>query len=109
MGSRPVPIPIMVELKKYVSYLDSKQEKLFKDYFSLYTWTKIRKKLSLEDYTFHDLRKTFGSVLAQRGVSTAVIQKLLEHSSSDLTNRVYTNVDPVLRHAVDQIPANDWL
>ena len=23
--------------------------------------------------------------------------------------RVYTNVDPVLRHAVDQIPAADWL
>jgi len=35
--------------------------------------------------------------------------KLLEHSSPDLTNKVYTNVDPVLRHAVDQIPVGDWL
>ena len=109
MGSRPVPVPIMAELKKYVSGLDAKQEKIFNDNFSRYWWTKIRKKLGLEDYTFHDLRKTFGSVLAQRGVSTAVIQKLLEHSSPDLTNKVYTNVDPVLRHAVDQIPAGDWL
>ena len=109
MGSRPVPVPIMDELKKYVSGLDAKQEKLFNDNFSQYWWTKIRKKLGLADYTFHDLRKTFGSVLAQRGVSTAVIQKLLEHSSADLTNKVYTNVDPVLRHAVDQIPASDWL
>jgi integrase len=109
MGSRPVPVPIMAELKKYVSGLDAKQEKIFNDNFSRYRWTKIRKKLGLEDYTFHDLRKTFGSVLAQRGVSTAVIQKLLEHSSPDLTNKVYTNVDPVLRHAVDQIPAGDWL
>lgn len=109
MGSRPVPIPIMIELKKYISELDPKQEKIFNDNFSRYTWTKIRKKLSLEDYTFHDLRRTFGSVLAQRGISTAVIQKLLEHSSADLTNKVYTNVDPVLRHAVDQIPASDWL
>jgi integrase len=58
---------------------------------------------------FHDLRKTFGSILAQNGVSTAVTQKLLEHSSPDLTNKVYTNVDPVLRHAVDQIPVRDWL
>ena len=99
----------MAELKKCVSGLDAKQEELFNDYFSRYTWTKIRKKLSLEDYTFHDLRKIFGSILAQRGVSIAVIQKLLEHSSPDLTNRVYTNVDPVLRHAVDQIPASDWL
>jgi integrase len=109
MGSRPVPVPIMTELKKYVSGLDAKQEKLFTDYFSRYTWTKIRRKLGLEDYTFHDLRKTFGSILAQRGVSTAVIQKLLEHSSPDLTNKVYTNVDPVLQHAVDQIPVSDWL
>ncbi len=109
MGSRPIPVPIMAELKKYVSGLDARQENLFNDNFSRYTWTKIRQKLGLEDYTFHDLRKTFGSVLAQRGVSTAVIQKLLEHSSADLTNKVYTNVDPVLRHAVDQIPASDWL
>ena len=109
MGPRPVPVPIMAELKKYVSGLDIKQEKIFNNYFSRYTWTKIRRKLSLEDFTFHDLRKTFGSVLAQRGVSTAVIQKLLEHSSPDLTNKVYTNFDPVLRHAVNKIPVSDWL
>ena len=109
MGSRPVPVPIMAELKKYVSELDAKQEDIFIDNFSRYRWTQIRRKLKLEDYTFHDLRKTFGSVLAQRGISTAVIQKLLEHSSPDLTNKVYTNVDPVLRHAVDQIPVSDWL
>jgi len=109
MGSRPVPVPIMAELKKYVSNLDSKQEKIFKRRFNQYRWTQIRQKLGLCDFTFHDLRKTFGSVLAQNGVSTAVVQRLLEHSSPDLTNKVYMNVDPVLRHAVDQIPAGDWL
>jgi integrase len=88
MGSRPVPVPIMVELKKYVSGLDTEQENIFNDNFSRYRWTQIRRKLKLEDFTFHDLRKTFGSVLAQRGVSTAVIQKLLEHSSPDLTNKI---------------------
>jgi len=109
MGSRPVPVPIMVELKKYVSGLDPKQEKIFTDCFKQYRWNQIRKKLGLGDFKFHDLRKTFGSILAQNGVSTAVTQKLLEHSSSDLTNKVYTNVDPVLRQAVDQIPDDDWL
>jgi integrase len=109
MGSRPVPVPIMAELKKYVSGLDAGQEKIFNDNFSRYRWKQIRRKLKLDDFKFHDLRKTFGSVLAQNGVSTAVIQKLLEHSSPNLTNKVYTNVDPVLRHAVDQIPVGDWL
>ena len=109
MGSRPVPVPIMAELKKYVSKLDAEQENIFNDNFSRYRWKQIRRKLKLDDFKFHDLRKTFGSVLAQNGVSTAVIQKLLEHSSPDLTNKVYTNVDPVLRQAVDQIPAGDWL
>ena len=109
MGSRPVPIPIMAELKQYVSGLDAGQEKIFNDNFSRYRWTQIRRKLGLEDFTFHDLRKTFGSVLAQRGISTAVIQKLLEHSSPDLTNKVYMNVDPVLRQTVDLIPADEWL
>jgi len=89
--------------------LDPKQEKTFNRRFNQYRWTQIRKKLGLGDFKFHYLRKTFGSVLAQNGVSTAVVQRSLEHSSSDLTNKVYMNVDPVLRHAVDQIPADDWL
>ena len=109
MGSRPVPVPIMAELKKYVSGFNPEQEKIFRDRFNQYRWNKIRDKLGLGDFKFHDLRKTFGSILAQNGVSTAVTQRLLEHSSSDLTNKVYTNVDPVLRQAVDLIPAGDWL
>jgi hypothetical protein len=48
-------------------------------------------------------------LLAQDDVSTVVIQRLLEHSSPDLTNKVYTNVDPVLRHAIDAMPVEDWL
>ncbi len=109
MGSRPVPIRIMEELKKYVSELKPNQEKIFIDRFNQYRWDQIRKKLVLGDFKFHDLRKTFCSVLAQNGISTAVTQRLLEHSSPNLTNKVYTNVGPVLRYAVDQIPVDDWL
>ena len=105
MGSRPVPIRVMEELKEYVSGLDPKQERLFTDSFSQCRWDTLRKLIAVSDLRFHDLRKTFCSILAQKGISTAVTQKLLEHSSSDLTNKIYTNVDPVLRHAVNQIPA----
>jgi len=109
MGSRPVPVPIMAELKKYVSGLDAEQEKIFNDRFSQYRWDKIRQKVGLADFKFHDLRKTFGSMLAQNGVSTAVTQRLLEHSSPNLTNKVYTNVDPVPRQSVNQLPIERWL
>ena len=48
-------------------------------------------------------KKCINNIILSR-ISTAVTQKLLEHSSPNLTNKVYANVDPVLRHAVDQIP-----
>jgi hypothetical protein len=48
-------------------------------------------------------------MLAQNGVSTAVTQRLLEHSSPNLTNKVYMNVDPVLHNAIEQLHIGDWL
>ncbi|MHC4337820.1 MAG: tyrosine-type recombinase/integrase [Planctomycetota bacterium] len=77
--------------------------------FSYKKWKEVCNTIHLPNLKFHDLRKTLASVLAQRGVSTAVTQRLLEHSSPNLTNKVYTNVDPVLRHAVEQLPVNEWL
>ena len=109
MGSRPVSAAVMTELSKYISEFDPRQEKIFNDNFSHKRWKKICKAAGLADLKFHDLRKTFGSMLAQNGISTAVTQKLLEHSSPRLTNKIYTNVDPVLRHAVEQLPVGDWL
>jgi len=109
MASRPVSAEIMSELSKYVCGLDVGQEKLFCTKFNHRKWRKICKMAGLASLKFHDLRKTFCSMLAQNGVSTAVTQRLLEHSSPHLTNKVYTNVDPVLRHAVEQLPVGDWL
>ncbi len=109
MGSRPVPAAVMAELTKYVSVLGVGQEKLFNDNFRHKRWKKICEGAGLADLKFHDLRKTFASSLAQRGILTAVTQRLLEHSSPNLTNKVYINVDPVLRHAVEQLPVDKWL
>ncbi|MHC4115071.1 MAG: tyrosine-type recombinase/integrase, partial [Planctomycetota bacterium] len=82
---------------------------LFNDNFSHKRWKKICQKAELADLKFHDLRKTFGSMLAQNGVSTAVTQRLLEHSSPTLTNKIYTNVDPVLRQSINKLPISQWL
>jgi integrase len=109
MPERPIPEPIMTELSNHVATLPDGQERLFIDRFSPKKWQKVRRGIGLPDLKFHDLRKTFVSLLAQRGVSTAVTQRLLEHSSPQLTNEVYTDVDPVLRQAVDLLPVTDWV
>jgi integrase len=109
MASRPVPEEVMSELSQYVCNLEVGQEKLFRTKFNHRKWRKICKKAGLPDLKFHDLRKTFCSLLAQNGVSTAVTQRLLEHSSPNLTNKIYTNIDPVLCHAVEQLPVQKWL
>jgi integrase len=109
MGVRPVPAVIITELKKCLDGLNSGQVKLFNDNFSHKRWRKICEDAGVPDLRFHDLRKTFGSILAQNGVSTAVTQRLLEHSSPNLTNKVYMNVDRVLRQSVNQLPVEQWL
>jgi integrase len=109
MASRPVASEIILELSKYVCCLDVGQENLFRTKFNHRKWRKVCINAGLADLKFHDLRKTFCSLLAQNGVSTAVTQRLLEHSSPHLTTKVYTNVDPVLRSAVEQLPVGDWL
>ena len=109
MPSRPVSPEVISELSKYVFSLEVGQEKLFKTKFAYRKWRKICTEAGSAGLKFHDVRKTFCSLLAQNGVSTAVTQRLLEHSSPNLTNKVYTNVDPVPRQAVEQLPINRWL
>lgn len=109
MAERPIPEQIMTELASHVATLAQGQEKLLTDRFSPKKWERVRKTVKLPALKFHDLRKTFASLLAQRGVSTAVTQRLLEHSSPRLTNDVYTNVDPVLRQAISLLPVEEWI
>ena len=109
MASRPVSAEVMSELSKYVCGLSVGQEKLFRTKFNHRKWRKVCIEAGLAELKFHDLRRTFCSLLAQNGVSTAVAQRLLEHSSPHLTTKVYTNVDPVLRSAVEQWPVGDGL
>lgn len=99
----------MTELSNYVVTLPDGQDRLFTDQFTSKKWNRVRERMGMPKLKFHDLRKTFASLLAQRRVSTAVTQRLLEHSTPRLTNDVYTNVDPALRHAIGQLPVAEWL
>ena len=68
MASRPVSAEVMAELSRFVCRATVGQEKLFSDNCSHRKWRKVCKEAGLADLKFHDLRKTFGSMLAQNGV-----------------------------------------
>jgi hypothetical protein len=48
----------------------------------------------LRNFRFHDLRHTFGSLLIQRGVSPAYVQKQMGHKSIQVTIDVYRHLIP---------------
>ena len=54
---------------------------------------KALKKTGIEDFHFHDLRHTFATWLAQRGVDIYKISKLLGHKDIRMTQR-YSHHSP---------------
>jgi len=55
--------------------------------------------------TFHDLRHTYASMLAQQGVDLLSIAKLLGHADTRITARHYAHLcDDTLRNAVARLP-----
>ena len=76
IASRPMSPKIMAELSKYVCSLGVGQVKIFNTKFNYRKWRRTCKNAGLDDLKFHDLRKIFGSLLAQNGVSTAVTSEI---------------------------------
>lgn len=55
--------------------------------------------------TFHELRHTYASMLAQRGVDLLTISKLLGHADTRITSKHYAHLcDETLRAAVAKLP-----
>jgi len=107
---RPLPAPVVDCLSKYVGSIEDGQVKLFADTHTYKIWNSIRTRAGLPDLRYQDLRVTFSSMLAEAGESTSVRQRLLEHSSPQITEDYYTKVqDPILRQAVNKLPVDQWL
>jgi integrase len=64
MSERPIPEQVIMELSNYVATLADGPERLFTDRFSPKRWEKLRTAVELPALKFHDLRKTFASLLA---------------------------------------------
>ena len=60
-----------------------------------------RKKAKLEDFTFHDLRRSFGTRLLELGVNIVTISRLYGHSNVLVTQNYLHPRDELSREAVD--------
>jgi integrase len=68
------------------------------------SFTSAVKRAGLDNVWFHDLRRTFGSMLAQAGVPIFDIAKLMGHGNVQITAKIYAHLLPEnLQNAVGKI------
>jgi len=67
-----------------------------------------RKRAGLKDFRFHDLRHTFASHLAMKGVDIRTLAQLLGHKTITMTMRYSHLSNRVLREAVNKIKLNGY-
>lgn len=68
---------------------------LYEDFF----WLGIERETPAGRLDFHSFRVTYGSLLARRGVPLVLAQKLMRHSTPQLTANLYTRFQPEDRRA----------
>lgn len=110
-GTRDVSLPLSREALEaiarvprehetnYIFYgKDGKQRTEFK-----YVWRAIRKAAGLpDDFRFHGLRHHYASTLVSNGVDLYIVQQLLTHKSSAMTQR-YSHLSPnALKQATEK-------
>ena len=54
-------------------------------------WRRHRKDMKCEGVHFHDLRHTFATSLAAKGVHPKIIQELMRHKDDRVAMRIYTH------------------
>jgi integrase len=110
MSARPMHSALVPILTRYIAELPAGQVKLLADDTHTHKkYKKIRNRAGLAGLRFHDLRSVFSFILQSKDVPLSVVQNLLEHSSPALTERIYTQTNPLLAPAVERLPVNDWL
>ena len=66
-------------------------------------WESIRNEAGIPDVRLHDLRHSFASILASRGMSLPMIGKLLGHNATQTTARYAHLFDAPLREAAETV------
>lgn len=84
----PLSINLLARLKKYIKNHELKRsDYLYKSKDFRGAFKGAIKRANIENFTFHDLRHTFASMLIQNDVGISIIANLLGHSSELITRR----------------------
>ena len=82
------------------------EQRVFPFKYTQTAWENARRRAGLEDLTFHDLRRTFGTRLLEAGVDIVTISKLYGHSSVLVTQRYLHPKDKLSKEAVEALVKN---
>lgn len=109
----PVSDKILPYLQKWIDKggeyivcreVNGKLVKVTDKFFRIHWYYPTLEALGLPHLTPHSTRHTFASLLHKKAVDKWDIQRLMGHSSLDVTNKVYTHVDiEQLHNAVNQL------
>lgn len=105
---RPIQKAVMVEITKFVAEQADGQMRLLPDLYRNPKWIELCLQAGVNT-TFHNLRKTYASLLVKKGVSMAVAQSLLDHESIITTRKWYIDVGGQEKTANDSLPVGDWI
>jgi excisionase family DNA binding protein len=101
----PINSVLFDELLK-LKAMEGKEQRVFPFKNVRTAFEKACKRAGLEDLTFHDLRRTFGTRLLERGVDIVTISKLYGHSSVLVTQRYLHPKDTLSKEAVELLVEN---
>lgn len=107
---KPLPDKFIPELTQFIlEEIADGQIKFFKTGFTK-KWESIKKRAGLEDIQFHDLRRTWGSLQADEGVSMKTLQNGYNHSTIVTTAQSYIKMkDTKQREGVNTLKVDEWL
>ena len=66
-------------------------------------WVRDREMFGLDGWAFHELRHSYLSALALKGVHPKVMQELAGHASSEITMEIYTHVNMDAKRAAADV------
>jgi len=105
---RPIQKAVMLEIGKFLAEQPDGQFRLLPDLYRRNKWIELCRQAGVKT-TFHNLRKTFASLLQKKRVSLAVAQELLDHESIITTKKYYTDVSSEHKAAADSLPVEEWV